>query len=184
MDPLRPSGHQDAFGQKINRDHHPVLARVLPWATIMLASIAPLSPVIAPAPVLPPLAFLLLIAWRQLRPEVLPLWAGFPLGLFDDLYSGQPFGSGIFLFSITVIVLDLIEIRFPWRNFWQNWLAACLLIAGYLVIAALVSGAKLTIVQLSLLVPQVLLSILVFPIVASAAALLDRVRLLRIRHVG
>jgi rod shape-determining protein MreD len=81
-------------------------------------------------------------------------------------------------------VLNLIEIRFPWRNFWQNWLAACLLIAGYLVIAALVSGVKLTVVQLGVLVPQVLLSILVFPIVASLAALLDRMRLLRIKHVG
>ncbi len=183
MDPLNPSAQQDAFGQKINRDHHPVLANLVPWATIMLASIAPLSPVIAPAPVFPPLAFLLLVAWRQLRPEVLPLWAGFPLGMFDDLYSGQPFGSGIFLFSVAMIVLDLIEARFPWRNFWQNWMAASVLITGYLAIAGLVSGAELTFVQLRLLVPQVLLSVLLFPIVASLAALLDRLRLLRVRRI-
>jgi rod shape-determining protein MreD len=184
MDPLKPSGHQDAFGQRINRDHHPVLARVVPWATIMLASIAPLSPVIAPAPVLPPLAFLLLIAWQQLRPDVLPLWAGFPLGLFDDLYSGQPFGSGIVLFSIAVIVLNLIEIRFPWRNFWLDWLTASAMLIVYLAAAAVLSGSELTFVQLRVILPQLLLSIVLFPLVARLVAQLDRLRLMRVRRIG
>jgi rod shape-determining protein MreD len=48
---------------------------------------------------------------------MLPVWAGLPLGLFDDLYSGQPLGSGVLLWSIAVIVLDVVETRFPWRGF-------------------------------------------------------------------
>ena len=54
--------------------------------------------------------------WRMLRPGLLPLWAGLPMGLFDDMYSGQPLGSGILLFSLTLIALDLIELRFPWSG--------------------------------------------------------------------
>ena len=66
---------------------------------------------IASAPVLPPLGFLAFVAWRQLRPGLLPVWAGLPLGLFDDLFSGQPFGTAVMLWSIAAIVLDVIEAR-------------------------------------------------------------------------
>ncbi|MXO72135.1 rod shape-determining protein MreD [Alteraurantiacibacter buctensis] len=183
MDHLVPPDQHDAFGIRINRDQSPLLAGAVPWVTILLASLAPLSPIIAPAPVLPPLAFMLLVAWRLLRPQVLPLWAGFPLGLFDDLYSGQPFGSGIMLFSLAMIALDLIDGRFPWRNFLQNWGAACALIVAYLMIAGLVSGAQLTFVQLRVLLPQILLAIILFPLVASLVALFDRLRLLRVRRL-
>ena len=183
MEPLSPRQQQDAFGTKINRDQLPILAQGLPWLTILLASLSPLAPVIAPAPVLPPMAFLMMIAWQILRPRLLPLWAGFPLGLFDDLYSGQPFGSGILLFSLTLIALDLFENRLPWRNFWQNWLAASVLITAYLIVAGLVSGAQLTFVQLQVLVPQLLLALVLFPVFASLVAVLDRLRLLQIRRI-
>ena len=183
MDHLNPSGQQDAFGIPINRDQSPVLAIGLPWVTILLLSLAPLSPIIAPAPVLPPLGFMLMLAWHLLRPNVLPLWAGFPLGLFDDLYSGQPLGSGIMLFSLALIALDLFESRLPWRNFWQNWGAAAVLTVAYLAVAALVSGAQLTFVQLQVIVPQMALSVLLFPLLAYLVALLDRLRLMRIRRL-
>lgn len=183
MDHLVPPDQHDAFGIRINRDQNPLLAAGVPWVTILLASLSPLSPIIAPAPVLPPLAFMLLVAWTLLRPRVLPLWAGLPLGLFDDLYSGQPFGSGILLFSLALIGLDLLDARFPWRNFWQNWGTASVLVVAYLMIAGLVSGAELTFVQLQVLLPQILLSIVLFPLVASLVALFDRLRLLRIRRL-
>ena len=184
MEQLNPRARRDAFGRKINRDHSPVLVYGLPWATIICGSLAPLLPVIAPAPVLPPLALLLLLAWRLLRPGLLPLWAGAPLGLVDDLFSGQPLGSAILLFSLTLIALDLAELRFPWRNFWQNWLLAAGFISAYLVLAMLVSGASISLRQLGLLVPQLLLSLVSFPIVMAMIAALDRVRLLRVRRIG
>lgn len=183
MDHLVPPDQHDAFGIPINRDQSPLLATGVPWVTIVLASLSPLSPIIAPAPVLPPLAFMLLIAWCLLRPQVLPLWAGFPLGLIDDLYSGQPFGSGILLFSLAIIALDVVDGRFPWRNFWQNWGVASVLIVAYLMVAGLVSGAELTFVQLRVLLPQILLSIVFFPLLASLVALFDRLRLLRVKRL-
>ncbi len=184
MEQLNPRARSDRYGKKINRDHSPVLVHGIPWATIMIGSLTPMLPIIAAAPVLPPLGLMAMVAWRLLRPGLLPLWAGFPLGLFDDLFSGQPLGSGILLFSTTLIVLDLLEIRFPWRNFWQNWLTASLVFTVYLGIAALVSGASLTMLQVAVIVPQLLLSILLFPIIVSMAALLDRIRLLRVRRLG
>jgi rod shape-determining protein MreD len=184
MERLNSQTRRDAFGRTINRDNSPVLVFGIPWLTIVLGSLTPILPVIAPAPVVPPLGLLFLIGWRLLRPGLLPLWAGVPFGLFDDLYSGQPFGSGILLFSLTLIALDLLELRFPWRSFWQNWLTTAAFLAAYLSFAALFSGAQLTFIQLGLILPQLLLSIVAFPIVASVVALLDRVRLLRVRRIG
>jgi len=184
MEQLNPRSRSDAFGSKLDRAPSQTLAIAVPWATILIGSLAPFLPVISPAPILPPLGFLFMIAWRLMRPGLLPLWAGLPLGLFDDLFSGQPFGSATLLFSLALIAIDLIEARFPWRNFWQDWLTASVLTLVYLSIAALVSGAKLTLVQLQVIGPQLLLSIIVFPIIARMAALLDRLRLMRVRRLG
>lgn len=184
MEQLNPRARSDAYGSKINRDHSPVMAYGIPWLTIILGSLSPLLPIIASAPVLPPFGLLMMIAWRLLRPGLLPLWAGFPLGLFDDLVSGQPMGSGILLFSLTLIALDLIEMRFPWRGFWQDWLTASLIVIAYLCFAALVSGAQLTAIHLRVILPQLLFSIVLFPILARLVSLLDRFRLLRVRRLG
>lgn len=184
MERLNPRARRDAYGSKLNRDHSPVLARGVVWLSVMLASLTPLLPIISAAPVVPPLALMLLVAWRLSRPALLPLWAGFVFGLFDDLFSGQPFGSGILLFSLTLIALDLIESRFPWSGFWQDWLVAALIITIYICAAALVSGADITYIQLGVTIPQILISIALFPLVARIVTLLDRLRLLRIRRLS
>jgi rod shape-determining protein MreD len=184
MERLAANARRDAYGSKINRDHSPVLAYGVPWVTIMLASLTPLLPVIAPAPILPPFGYLLLLAWRMDRPGLLPMWAGLPLGLFNDLYSGQPLGSGILLFSLSMIALELLELRFPWRNFWQDWAIAALFMPVYLLVGAFLSGSSISVTQLPLLIPQLLLSIIVFPIVAKMVSLLDRLRLTRVRRIG
>jgi rod shape-determining protein MreD len=184
MERLNPHSRSDPFGSRINRRHSRALAYGVPWLSIMVGSLAPWLPIIAPAPVLPPLGFLMLLAWRFVRPGLLPLWAGLPLGLFDDLFSGQPLGSGILLFSLALMVIELVEIRFPWRSFLLDWLATLGLLLVYLAAAALLSGAALTQVQLSVLLPQLLLSIILFPIISRMVALLDRLRLMRVRRLG
>lgn len=182
METLHPNARRDPFGSRINRAHSPLLAYGLPWLSILLGSLTPWLPIIAPAPILPPFGLMVLLAWRLVRPGLLPLWAGLPFGLFDDLYSGQPFGSGVLLFSLTLIAIELIEIRFPWRNFWLDWLTAAAVLAVYLAITALFSG--LAIVQLTIIIPQLLLSIVLFPFVARLVAQLDRLRLKRVRRIN
>ena len=184
IDPINPRARRDAFGSKINRDHSPLLAFGIPWLSILLASLTPLLPIIAPAPVVPPMGYLLMVTWRLQRPGLLPLWAGLPLGAFDDLFSGQPFGSGILLFSLTLIAIELLDLRFPWRGVWQDWILGAGLLAAYLVVAALVSGAEIELGQLGALVPQFLLSLIAYPILARMVSLLDRLRLLRVRRLG
>ena len=161
--------------EKLVRDA-PAAARAEPAAAPALARSA--------APVMPPLGYMMMLAWRLMRPGLLPLWAGLPLGAFDDLFSGQPFGSGVLLFSLTLIAAELLDARFPWRSFWQDWIIASGIVAAYLAVAALFSGARIDMPQLTALLPQLLLSVLTFPIIARMVSLLDRLRLLRVRRLG
>lgn len=182
METLNPKSRRDSFGSRINRAQSPILAYGLPWLSILVGSLTPWLPLITPAPLVPPFGLMMLLAWRLLRPGLLPLWAGLPFGFFDDLYSGHPVGSGILLFSLVLIAIELIEIRFPWRNFWLDWFTAAIVLAGYLAVTALLSGAAL--VQLTVIVPQLLLSIVLFPVVARLVAQLDRLRLMRVRRLN
>ena len=184
MEILNPRARSDAYGSKIDRAPSPVRAVLVPWLSIMLGSLVPFLPIISPAPILPPLGFLLLIGWRLVRPGLLPMWAGLPLGLFDDLFSGQPMGSGVLLFSLALIAVELVEARFPWRGFWQDWVTATLLTTLYLTAGVLISGARITILQLQVITPQLLLSIVAFPIIVRMVALLDRLRLKRVRRLS
>jgi rod shape-determining protein MreD len=171
------------FGKpRINRGASPALAIAMPWLLVMLGSLSPSWPIIASAPLIPPIGFLLLVAWQQLRPGLFPAWAGLPLGLFDDLYSGQPFGSAVLLWSATMIALDLFEVRVPWRGVVLNWLAASGIVTLYIVLAAQLADLGGGNSSLLHLVPQIFLSILAYPIAATLVGLVDRFRLIPIRR--
>lgn len=167
----------------INRTASPVLAIGLPWASIMLASMVTFSPIIASAPVLPPLSFMILLAWRMLRPTLLPIWVGLPLGAWDDLYSGQPFGSGIVLWSAAMLAMEVIDARFLWRGFVQDWLAGSALLAGYLLLAAGFAGLAAGYPLPMTVGPQLMLAVVLFPPVTRLVAMLDRLRLLPLKRI-
>lgn len=168
---------------RINRAPSPLLALTLPWILVMLGSLSPTWPIIASAPVMPPLGFLLLVAWQQLRPGLFPVWAGVPLGLFDDLYSGQPFGSAVLLWSLAMIGLDVVERRFPWRSFIHDWIVACGIIAGYLVLSLALANLGGGRTPLLVIVPQIAVAALAYPIAARLVGASDRLRLVPIREV-
>ena len=184
MERLNPASRGDRYGKRINRDESPLLAYSVPYLSIMLGSLLPVFPIATGMPALPPLGFLLLIGWRIMRPGLMPLWVGLPLGAFDDLFSGQPFGSAILLWSLAMIGIEIVEARFPWRGFWQDWFTAGIAALGYCLAAILASGARLNLHLLLACLPQILLSIMLYPIVARMVAWLDRLRLTRIRVVG
>ena len=89
----------------------------------------------------------------------------------------------ILLFSLTLLAIEFVESRFPWRDFRQDWWTAALALTANIVVAAIFSGADVDLVLLAALGPQVLLSVLAFPIVARMVADLDKLRLLRVREV-
>lgn len=168
---------------RINRAPSPVLALSLPWLLVMLGSLTPALPVIASAPIMPPLGFLFLLGWLHLRPGIMPVWAGLPLGLLDDLFSGQPLGSAMTLWSLVTIGMDFVETRFPWRGFMQNWLVASTVIAGYLLMAAWFAAVHRQPGFLLAMLPQIALSILIYPIAVQVVGLIDRLRLIPVRVV-
>ncbi|RJX68778.1 rod shape-determining protein MreD [Altererythrobacter sp. N1] len=184
IDPISGKARRDRYGSKINRTHSPILAYATPWITIMFASLLPQLPIASAIPLIPPLGYLMMIAWRLVRPGLLPVWAGTLLGMFDDLFSGQPFGSATLLWSLTMLSIELLEARFPWRGFLQDWLVGVVFIAAYLIVAAMLSGARIEITAIVVMVPQFLLSICIFPIIARMVAVLDRFRLMRVRVIG
>ena len=178
-----PRARSDAYGSRINRSHSPLLANFIPWASIVNASILPIFPIAAALPMVPPFGLLMLLGWRLVRPGLLPVWAGLPLGLVDDLFNGQPFGFAILTWSLILIAVELIETRLPWRAFWQDWFTAGILILLYLFAGWLLSGGQPNLHSLIALVPQAVLTILLFPIAARLVAMLDRMRLTRWRAV-
>lgn len=178
--PLDRAGYR----RKINRAPSPLIAQAMPWASIMLLSLMPFSPLIAAFPIMPPLAFMALLGWRMLRPGLLPVWAGAPLGAFDDLFSGQPFGSGILLWSLAMIVMELVDTKARWRGFLQDWLIAAGLIALYLVLALLLANAGGGDSPLRVIWLQVVLAVLAHPLVTRLVAMFDRLRLLPVKAIG
>lgn len=170
--------------RRINRAPSPILAFALPWAMVMLGSLAPMWPIVASAPIIPPIGFMALIAWQQLRPGLFPVWAGLPLGLFDDLFSGQPLGSAVLLWSCATIVLDLLEARFPWRGFVQDWAAASVVIAIYLLAAVGIANLADAHAGYGVILPQLAIGLLVYPLIGRLVGAIDRARLLRVRSLG
>lgn len=181
---LSPRARRDPYGSKINRAHSPALAYAVPWITVLLGSLIPQLPIASAVPLIPPLGFMMLLSWRLVRPGLLPVWAGFPLGLFDDLFSGQPFGCAVLLWSVTMLGIELVEARFPWRGFFQDWLVGGVVVTSYLVIAALFSGGRIGGTALLVLMPQVVVSIVLIPVMSRLVAFLDRFRLTRVRAIG
>ena len=174
----------DRLRKRINRAPSPILARGVPWASVMLLSLVPFAPLFASAPIVPPLAFMALLAWRMLRPGMLPVWAGAPLGAFDDLYSGQPFGSAVLLWSCAMLAIELVDVRLRWRGFLQDWALAAVLIAAYLVLATLISNLAGGAAPLRTILPQILLALIAHPLVTRLIAALDRLRLLSLMKAG
>jgi len=173
--PYRP--RRPAAKSKINREPSRLIAGTVPWVSILLASGLTGVILVASAPVIPPFAFLMFVAWRQLRPGLLPVWAGLPLGIVDDLFSGQPVGSAVLLWSLAAIALDAIELRLPWRNFNIEWLVAAGMIAAYILLSLAIANMAGGSTGVLTVLPLVALSILAYPPIGRLVALLDRFRL-------
>ncbi len=153
--------------------------QLVPVVTVMLGSLAVLLPVIATVPVMPSFGLLMFLGWRLPRPGLWPPWAGLPLGLFDDLFSGQPLGSSMALWTIVLLWLDYADTRFVWRDYWQDWSLAAVAFAGVTVGGwALVqfTGGETPVI---LLLPPILIGAMLYPVAARICAALDRWRFAR-----
>ena len=153
----------------------PARARALPWVTVMAGSLVTIVPVVANVPLLPPFGLLTLLAWRLLARFALRPWAAAPLGLFDDLVSGQPLGSAVLLWSVCFLVIELIEVRLVFRDFWQDWMIAGGAIAFTLCAGRLIAVPVAARVDQALIV-QIAIAILLFPLVTRFVAAIEAKR--------
>ena len=153
--------------------------QLLPVLTVMAGSMVTLLPIVATRVEVPPFGFLVLIGWRLLRSDIWPVWAPVPLGLFDDLFSGQPLGSAMALWTFAFLAIDYADRRSVWRDHWQDWGIAALLIAVEIVISSLIARTTGGAIPIVFLVPQIVASILVFPMISRLCATLDARRFAR-----
>jgi rod shape-determining protein MreD len=153
--------------------------QAVPLISVLAACLLDLLPIVAEQPLIPDFAFLTLIAWRLLRPELWSAQTALPLGLFNDLVAGHPLGQSMALWTITFLAFDLIDSRVGWRDYWMDWLFAALAIVFYAFggwyVARMMGGG----IEFVILVPQILLSLLAYPLVARLVLGLDRWRLSR-----
>ena len=126
---------------------------------------------------MPNTGFLLLLAWRLLRGDVIPAWWAAPLGLWNDLVLGLPVGLSVATFTAAMIILDLLDRRTMWRDYWLEWLIAAGLIALAEAARWLIDGVMGAPYPLVTMLPSVAIAILSFPLAAWAASRIDRWRL-------
>ena len=151
----------------------------LPTLSVIVGSAMTAWPGIVSSPVLPPLGFVMLLCWRLMRPDAWPLWAGIPLGLLDDLLSGQPLGSGVAIWTLVLLSFDAMDRRLPWRTFWLDWCVGAVALAFALGFGGILAGAGTPQHVVALVAPQWLWSTLLLPLTMQLVAGLDRWRLRR-----
>ena len=151
--------------------------QLVPIVSTLAACLFDIMPIVANRPLVPDFAFLVLIAWRLLRPEIWSAQIALAFGLFNDLVAGHPIGQSMALWTALFLLFDLADSRSGWRDYWMDWLFACFAIllytAGQWYVARMM-GARIDFV---LLVPQIVLALLFYPVVARIVLSLDRWRL-------
>lgn len=152
---------------------------ILPTASVMLASLITALPIMADSPMLPPCGLLMLLAWRLMRSDMWPVWIGIPLGLWDDLFSGQPVGSAIALWTMVMLAMDAVDLRLVWRDYRIDWLIGALAIAFVLVAGGMLALAGDPATIALLVAPQFGISLFALPAAMLLVARLDSWRIRR-----
>lgn len=148
-----------------------------PVVTVILGSLLALLPIILSQQLLPSFGLMMLVAWRGLRPDLWSATSGVPLGFAHDLITGNPIGQSIVLWTFILLILDFIDQRMLWRDYWIEWGLAGLLFFGAAAfdwwIARLAGSGG----PFAAILPHVGLSLLLFPAVLGLVVRLDRWRL-------
>lgn len=153
--------------------------QAVPVASTLAASMLHLLPIVASWPIVPDLAFLVLIAWRLLRPEIWQAYAALALGLFNDLMAGNPIGQSMAIWTIAFLAFDLADLRVGWRDYWLDWLFASLAIAFNAAAGWFIARMMGAVIPFEAMLPQLVLSLFTYPILARLVIGLDRWRLAR-----
>ncbi len=172
--PTRPVREYES---RFDREQSLLKMLAIPIASVAIASMITALPIFTKEPLLPPLGLLMFLSWRLMRPGLLPVWSGVPFGLMDDVFSGQPFGSAGLLWSLAMLFIEIIDSRAIWRDHLQDWVIAAILIAAVLLGGLWIAGMAHAAPEPIVLLPQIILSILLYPLAVRICARLDSWRL-------
>lgn len=172
--PLRPGREYET---RFDREPSTLKMLAIPIASVVLCSMITTLPLLMTQPLLPPFGLIMMLAWRMMRPGLLPMWAGLPFGLVDDIFSGQPFGSAGLIWSLVMLAIEVIDTRAIWRDHVQNWLIASVLITTALLAGLGIAGLAHARPDAVVLLPQIIMSILLYPLVVRICSHLDSWRL-------
>lgn len=149
----------------------------VPAISVVLMSLLATLPVVAHSGGWPNFGFIMLIAWRLLRADAWPAWWAAPLGFVNDLLTGDPIGLSVVLWTAVMLIMDLVDRRTQWRDYWIEWaVAGGLIILGELAEWKVAAWQGAT-VPIRMMLPATVISILAFPLFAHIASSLDRWRL-------
>jgi rod shape-determining protein MreD len=151
----------------------------VPIASTMFACLLSVLPIVMSSPIIPDFAFLVLIAWRLLRPELWSAPVVLPLGLFNDLVAGHPVGQSMALWTLLFLIYDVMDVRLQWRDYWMDWFVAGLSIISYTYGVWYIGHRMGNTINFQVMLPQLGLSILCYPIIARMVLTLDKWRLAR-----
>lgn len=165
------------YRSRLNREQSRLSMLAIPIISVLLGSMVTALPIITSQAILPPTGLMIFLAWRLLRPGFWPMWSGLPLGLFDDIFSGAPFGSAGLIWSLIMIAMELIDSRAVWRDHWQDWAIAALFIALAILAGWFFLGLSSPRPDAGVMTPQIILSILCYPIIVRLVSRLDSWRL-------
>ena len=92
--------------------------------------------------------------------------------------SGHPLGTAIFLWSMVMMAIEILDARLMWRDYWHDWLiaigAAFVFLAGGTLFGWLSGNGS----PLFLILPQLVWSTLLYPIIVRVIAWIDRWRMM------
>ena len=172
--PTRPVREYES---RFDREQSLLKMLAIPITSVAIASMITALPIFTEEPLQPPLGLLMFLSGRLMRPGLLPVWSGVPFGLMDDLFSGQPFGSAGLLWSLAMLSIEIIDARAIWRDHLQDWVIAAILIAAVLLGGLWIAGMAHAAPEPAVLIPQIILSILLYPLAVRICARLDSWRL-------
>ena len=152
-------------------------AAYAPAISVIAATMLAALPIVSLSGWWPSFGLLMLIAWRMLRADAWPAWWAAPLGLINDLVTGTPIGMSMALWTAIMLVMDLVDRRTQWRDYWIEWAVASLLIGASAWFEAEVAGLNGAPVRPAMAIPAALIEVLTFPLAAYIAVRIDRWRL-------
>ena len=165
-----------ATKRRIGQGPRPAAAYV-PAISVMAGSLLAALPIVSIRGWYPDFGFLVLIAWRLLRADAWPAWWAAPLGFVNDVLTGLPIGMSVTLWAAIMIVMDLVDRRTIWRDYWIEWALAAALILAAESFEWWLAGLNGAAFAFQSILPPVVVSVLAFPIVAGLVSWIDRWRL-------